>query len=84
MRIAEHTIRRHVQHASTRLRAMFARLAAVDSGSVAAEYAFLVALIAIVAAFGMIVLGDDLFEFFQALSVSLDNAAQPTPDPFAT
>ncbi len=66
------------------LHAMFVRLTVVNSGAVAAEYAFLIVFIAIVAAVGMFLLGNDLQEYFQGLATALDNAASPTPDPFAT
>ena len=66
------------------LHALFARLTVVNSGGVAAEYSFLIVFIAIVAAVGMFLLGNDLQEYFQGLATALDNAASPTPDPFAT
>ena len=66
------------------IRALFYRLAAVDAGAVAAEYAFLIAFISIIAAIGMVLLGGDLRLYFEALATSLENASQPTPAPFAT
>lgn len=66
------------------LYALFVRLTVVNSGAVAAEYAFLIVLISVVAAVGMFLLGNDLQEYFQGLATALDNAASPTPDPFAT
>lgn len=64
--------------------AVFVRLMVVNSGAVAAEYAFLIVFVSILAAVGMIVLGDDLRGYFQDLATAIDNASQPTPDPFAT
>ncbi len=75
---------------ASRLRALgylhvqFVRLTVVNSGAVAAEYAFLIVFIAIVAAVGMFLLGNDLQEYFQGLATALDNAASPTDDFFAT
>ena len=66
------------------LRALLHRLTVVQSGAVIAEYAFLIAFISILAAIGMVVLGDDLQAYFQGLATAMDNASQPTPDPFAT
>ena len=66
------------------LRRLLRRLVAVESGAVAAEYAFLIAFISILAAIGMVVLGDDLQDYFQALATAIDNASQPTPDSFAS
>ncbi len=66
------------------VQALFFRLAANNSGAAAAEYTFLIAFIAILAAIGMVVLGDDIKVYFLDLAASLDNAAAPTPDPFAT
>jgi len=55
-----------------------------NSGAAASEYAFLIGFIAILAAFGMVLLGDDIKVYFQDLATALDNAAAPTPDPFAS
>ena len=66
------------------LQTLFYRLTAANSGAVAAEYTFLIAFIAILAAFGMILLGDDLRLYFEGLAAAFENAADPTPDPFAT
>ena len=71
-------------HASTYLQALCVRLTAANSGAVAAEYAFLVAFISILAAAGMILLGDDLSVYFNNLGEALDNASTPTADPFMT
>ena len=46
------------------LRAVLSRLATNKSGAVATEYAFLIAFIAIVAALGMVLLGENLSAFF--------------------
>ncbi len=66
------------------IQALFARLMVVNSGAAASEYTFLVALVSIVAVLGMILVGDDLQDYFQTLAVALDGASDPTPDPFAT
>jgi len=66
------------------LRWLLYRVAVDQAGAAATEYSFLIAFISILGAIGMVVLGDDLRQFFDGLALSLDNAAQPTPDPFAT
>ena len=63
---------------------LFVRLTIVKSGAVAAEYTFLIALVSILAAIGMVLLGDDLKVYFENLATALENASAPTPDPFAT
>lgn len=66
------------------VQALFLRLMVVNSGAAAAEYTFLIAFISILAAIGMVLLGDDIRVYFDNLATALDNAAAPTPDPFAT
>lgn len=66
------------------VQARFFRLTANNSGAAAAEYTFLIAFISILAAIGMVLLGDDIKVYFEDLAASLDNAAAPVPDPFAT
>ena len=44
-------------------------------GAVAAEYAFLLAFIAIVAAIGMVILGGGLLDYFSALGLTIGNSA---------
>jgi Flp pilus assembly pilin Flp len=70
--------------ASAYVQALFARLLVANSGAAAAEYTFLVALIAIAATLGMILIGDDLQAYFQGLATSLDGASTPTSDPFGS
>jgi len=70
--------------AAAHVQALFVRLMVANSGAAASEYAFLIAFIAILAAFGMVLLGDDIKVYFQDLATALDNAAAPTPDPFAS
>ncbi len=65
------------------VQAQFFRLMVATSGAAAAEYTFLIAFISILAAIGMVLLGDDLKVYFEDLATALDNAAAPTPDPFA-
>ena len=60
----------------------FARFMMVKSGAVQTEYAFLIAFISIIAAVGMVVMGQDLLEYFQGLGASIANGSTPTPDPF--
>ena len=68
-----------VIHAQT----LLLRLAKSKSGAVATEYAFLIAFISIVAAIGMVLLGDNLSEFFNDIGVALENAGDNMPDPFS-
>ena len=63
---------------------MALRLRKDKSGAVATEYAFLIAFIAIVAAIGMVLLGENLRAFFNAIGVALENVASNIPDPFNT
>ena len=67
-----------------RRRIMALRLRKDESGAVATEYAFLIAFIAIVAATGMTLLGENLSAFFNAIGVALENAGSNLPDPFNT
>lgn len=69
---------------TARLQWLAYRLAVSDVGAVAAEYTFLIAFISILAAIGMVLMGGDLRDYFQAMATALNNASQPTPDPFAT
>ena len=63
----------------TYLQLMTLRLRKDKSGAVATEYAFLIAFIAIVAAIGMTLLGQNLSAFFNAIGVSLQNAGAAIP-----
>ena len=56
------------------------RLQKNQSGAVATEYAFLIAFIAIVAALGMVLLGENLSAFFNDIGVALQNAGDAIPD----
>ena len=69
--------------ALTGIQALFARLMVVNSGAAAAEYTFLIAFISILAAIGMVLLGDDLQAYFLGLRDALANASTPTTDPFS-
>ncbi len=71
-------------YALTYLQLMALRLRKDKSGAVATEYAFLIAFIAIVAAIGMALLGQNLSAFFNAIGVALENVASNIPDPFNT
>ncbi len=66
------------------LKSMCLRFTKSSSGAVATEYAFLIAFIAIVAAIGMTLLGQNLSAFFNAIGVALENVATNIPDPFNT
>ena len=61
------------------LQIMALRLAKSKSGAVATEYAFLIAFIAIVAATGMTLLGENLSAFFNDIGAALDNAGAAIP-----
>ena len=69
--------------ALTCVQALFVRLMVVNSGAAAAEYTFLIAFISILAAIGMVLLGDDLQAYFLGLQQALANASTPTADPFS-
>jgi len=66
--------------ALTYLQTLALRLRKDKSGAVATEYAFLIAFIAIVAALGMTLLGENLSAFFNDIGVALDNAGASIPD----
>jgi Flp pilus assembly pilin Flp len=55
------------------------RLAKSKAGAVATEYAFLIAFISIVAAIGMVLLGDNLSLFFNDIGQSMENAGGNLP-----
>jgi len=65
--------------ALTYLQSLALRLRKDQSGAVATEYAFLIAFIAIVAALGMVLLGENLSAFFNDIGVALDNAGANIP-----
>ncbi len=65
--------------AFTYLQIMALRLREDKSGVVATEYAFLIAFIAIVAATGMTLLGENLRDFFTAIGLALANAGDNIP-----
>jgi Flp pilus assembly pilin Flp len=52
-------------------------LAKDTSGAVATEYAFLIAFVSIVAAVGMLILGDNMGAFFNDISQALEGAPIP-------
>lgn len=66
------------------LNSAIVRLVKNTSGAVATEYAFLIAFIAIVAALGMTLLGENLSSFFNDIGVALTNISANLPDPFNT
>ncbi len=68
----------------TYLQSMVLRLARGKSGAVATEYAFLIAFISIVAAIGMVLLGNNLSAFFNDIGLALTNISSNLPTPFST
>ncbi len=66
-------------HNLSRFKAAILRIARSKSGAVATEYAFLIAFIAIVAALGMVLLGENLSTFFNDIGVALANAGAAIP-----
>ena len=66
-------------HIAVLIQTTLHRYATNKSGAVATEYAFLIAFIAIVAATGMTLLGDNLSAFFNDLGVALANAGDAIP-----
>ena len=66
-------------YALIKLQSLAMRLRKDQSGAVATEYAFLIAFISIVAAIGMVLLGDNLSEFFNDIGVALENAGDAIP-----
>jgi len=71
-------------YALTYLQLLALRLRKDKSGAVATEYAFLIAFIAIVAAIGMTLLGQNLSAFFNAIGTALQDMAANLPQPFNT
>ncbi len=71
-------------YALTYLQLMALHLRKDKSGAVATEYAFLIAFIAIVAAIGMTLLGQNLSAFFNAIGVALKDVVTNLPAPFNT
>ena len=69
-------------YALTKLQSLALRLRKDKSGAVATEYAFLIAFIAIVAAIGMVLLGDNLSNFFNDIGLALTNVSSDLPCPF--
>ncbi len=69
-------------HTLIHLKSLCLRIAKSKSGAVATEYAFLIAFIAIVAAIGMVLLGENLSAFFNDIGLALDGAGANIPDPF--
>ncbi len=65
--------------AFTYIQILALRLRKDKSGAVATEYAFLIAFIAIVAATGMTLLGENLSAFFNDIGLALANAGDAIP-----
>ena len=70
--------------ALTYLHSLAMRLRKDQSGAVATEYAFLIAFIAIVAALGMVLLGQNLSAFFNDIGLALTNISGNLPQLFST
>ncbi len=70
--------------AFTYIQSLALRLRKDKSGAVATEYAFLIAFIAIVAATGMTLLGENLSAFFNDIGTALTNMSSNLPNPFNT
>ena len=68
----------------TYLQLLALRLREDKSGAVATEYAFLIAFIAIVAAIGMVLLGNNLSAFFNDIGLALTDISANLPAPFNT
>ena len=66
-------------YALTYLQVLALRLRKDKAGAVATEYAFLIAFIAIVAAAGMGLLGNNLSSFFDDIGQALNNAGDAIP-----
>jgi Flp pilus assembly pilin Flp len=66
----------------SQLKLALLRLVKSETGAVATEYAFLIAFIAIVAATGMTLLGDNLAAFFTDIGTALTNMSGNLPCPF--
>ena len=71
-------------YALTYLHQMALRLTKDKSGAVATEYAFLIAFIAIVAAIGMVLLGNNLSAFFNDIGLALTGISSNLPCPFCS
>ncbi len=67
----------------TQLRSAIIRFLKSKAGAVATEYAFLIAFIAIAAAAGMGLLGENLAIFFTDIGQALTNISGNLPCPFA-
>lgn len=70
--------------ACVQLKSVLRRWAKAKAGAVATEYAFLIAFIAIVAALGMVLLGQNLSAFFNDIGLALTNISGNLPQPFNT
>lgn len=68
-------------YALSYLHMMALRLRKNNAGAVATEYAFLVAFIAIVGAGGMVILGENLYTFFEDIGDTLLEAGKDIPVP---
>ncbi len=67
--------------ASTNIQSLVLRLRKDESGVITTEYAFLIAFVAIIAAIGMAVLGEDLQGYFTALGDGMEAIGDSLLDP---
>jgi Flp pilus assembly pilin Flp len=70
-------------HRITQLKFTLVRFLKSNAAAVATEYAFLVAFIAIVAAAGMGILGENLAIFFTDIGQALTDMSGNLPNPFS-
>ena len=71
-------------HTLSQLKSAILRFKKSKSGAVATEYAFLIAFISIVAAIGMVLLGNNLSAFFNDIGVALTDMSSNLPCPFCS
>ena len=74
-RFAQGNAKEIKMHAVIYAHTLLRHLAKSKAGAVATEYAFLIAFISIVAAIGMVLLGDNLSGFFNDIGIALGFAA---------
>ena len=79
-RFAQGNAKEIKMHAVIYAHTLLRHLAKSKAGAVATEYAFLIAFISIVAAIGMVLLGDNLSQFFIDIGVALGQASSVLDD----
>lgn len=63
------------------IQSLILRLKSDDTGAVAAEYAFLIVFIAIIAILGMVLLGPSIADYFEALTRLVPDTSETPPCP---